>query len=384
MRRVYLDNNATTPLDPRVRDVMLPWLGERWGNASSIHQFGRTAREAVERARQETAALIGAQPRDIAFSSAGTESNNAVLWHVAVASAMSGHIVISALEHPSIRVLARRLESFGMGLDVVPPGPDGVVAADSIANALRDDTRLVCLMSASNELGTRQPIAEVGRLCRERGIWMHCDAVQSAGKEPLDVVALSVDSLTIGAHKFHGPLGAAALWTRPEGDAVEGLVGGSQESGRRAGTENVAALVGFGEACRLARNELPTRTERLLDLRERFEDGLTGIREVRRHCRKSPRLPHTSHFAALGVEGEALLIRLDLAGFAVSTGSACASGVVEPSPALLAMGLSAEEALSSLRISFGAFNTVDEVDLFLATLATEIRALRTLTPPVLR
>lgn len=251
---------------------------------------------------------------------------------------------------------------------------------DAVLEQLREDTRLVCLMSASNEIGTLQPVEAVARACRDRGIWVHCDAVQSAGKVEVDVDSFGVDSLVVGSHKFHGPLGAAALWIRAGAEFSAGLVGGAQERHRRASTENVAALVGFGEACRLARTELEERRIFLTGLRDHFEEGTSSMLGLRIHCRNSPRLPHTSHLAVDGVEGEALLIRLDLAGYAVSTGSACASGVVEPSPALLSMGLSAEEALASLRISFGMTNKVEEVSEFLVVLAREIAALRQVVP----
>ena len=383
---VYFDNNATTPLDSRVRDVMLPWLGDRHGNPSSIHRFGQAARDAVEEARTEVAALIGAEAAEIVFAASGTEANNALLRNAAPtgdgarAGGRGGHFVVTALEHPSIRVMATSLEVLGVETTLVPPSSAGVITADAIREALRDDTRLVCVMSASNEIGTLQPIEEIAPLCRERGIWVHCDAVQSAGKVEIDVRRFGVDSLVVGAHKFHGPLGAAALWIRRGQEFAGGLVGGSQERNRRAGTENVAALVGFGEACRLARLELDQRQPFLASLRDRFEEAIQGIAGVRIHCAESLRLPHTSHLAVEGVEGEALLIRLDLAGFAVSTGSACASGVVEPSPALLAMGLEAEEALSSLRVSFGMRNTVAEVDAFLEVFSREIEELRRLAP----
>lgn len=377
---VYFDNNATTPLDSRVRDVMLPWLGDRHGNPSSIHRFGQAARDAVEGARTEVAALIGAEAAETVFAASGTEANNALLLSAARRGDGGVHFVVTALEHPSIRGMAASLEALGVETTVVAPSSSGVITVDAVREALRDDTRLVCVMSASNELGTLQPIEEIARLCRERDIWVHCDAVQSAGKVEIDVRRLGVDSLVVGAHKFHGPLGAAALWIRGGQDFAGGLVGGSQERNRRAGTENVAALVGFGEACRLARLELDQRQPFLASLRDRFEAAIEAVAGVRIHCAESPRLPHTSHFAVEGVEGEALLIRFDLAGFAVSTGSACASGVVEPSPALLAMGLDAGEALASLRVSFGMRNTVAEVDAFLLVFGHEIDELRRLAP----
>jgi cysteine desulfurase len=388
--RVYLDHNATTPLDPRARAAMLPWLGERWGNPSSIHGFGQDAREAIEEARARVAALLAARPEEIVFVASGTEANNAVLRSAmrrgagASGARGGGHLVISALEHPSIRATAADLEVLGASVTVVAPRTTGVVDAAAVTAALRPDTRLVCLMLASNEVGTLQPVEGVARSCRAAGVPIHCDAVQAAGKIPLDVDALGVDSLAIGAHKFHGPLGAAALWLRPEIELAPLLRGGGQERRRRASTENVAAVVGFGEVARHAAAEVDSRRAHLAGLRDRFESGVVAIDEVRVHCQASPRLPNTSHLAFRGVEGEALVIRLDLAGFAVSTGSACASGTVEPSPTLLAMGIAPEEALSSLRVSFGLTNTAAEVDAFLEALEREVAALRRLAPMVLR
>ncbi len=366
MHPVYLDNNATTPLHPRVREAMLPWIGERFGNPSSLHRFGQAARNAIEEAREKVAALLGVRPPELVFTASGTEANNAVIFHRGH-SYGPGHLVISAVEHPSIREAAARLEKEGIEVTRVSPAGDGVVPASEIIGALRPDTLLAALMLANNELGTLQPVAEVAAACRERGIPMLCDAVQAVGKIPVDAAALGVDYLVLGAHKFYGPLGAAALWVRKGVELTGHLVGGSQERRRRASTENVPAIVGLGEAAAVAREEMATRQAHLAALRDRFEAQL-------------PRLPNTSHVAFPGVEGESLLIRLDLAGFAVSTGSACSSGAVEPSKTLLAMGLSPDEALSSLRISFGLFNTEEEVDAFLNALDREVAALRRVSP----
>jgi len=379
---VYLDHNATTPLDPRVRDAMLPWLGGRWGNPSSTHRFGQAARNAVEEAREKVAALLGARPPEIVFTASGTEANNAVLFGAArrAASGKSRRqVVISRLEHPSVRQSAARLEEAGMAVARVAPGPDGVVPAEAMVAALEDGTVLATLMLANNELGTLQPVAAVAAACRARGIPMLTDAVQAVGKIPVSVHELGVDFLTLGGHKFGGPLGAAALWVR-KGVALDGyLVGGSQERHRRASTENVPAIVGLGEAAALAQTELALRGAHLAALRDRFEKGLDGIPGAVVHCAGAPRLPNTSNLALSGVDAQSLLIRLDLAGYAVSTGAACASGVVEPSPTLLALGLSPAEALSSLRVSFGAANRPEEVDGFLAALAAESAALREVT-----
>ena len=403
---VYLDHNATTPLDPRVLDAMLPWLGERFGNPSSIHRIGQAARNAVEEAREHVAALIGGRPPEVVFLASGTEANNTVIGSVVAAGARrsggvggmgdvggvggfdekgdsrpGGHLVISAVEHPSVREAAARAERSGVEVTRVPPGEDGVVPAAAMIAALRPDTVLACLMLANNEVGTLQPVAAVAAECHERGIPVLCDAVQAVGKVPVDASLLGVDFLVLGAHKFGGPLGAAALWVRGGVELASLLAGGSQERRRRAGTENVPAIVGLGVAAALAQAEVGSqeRPRQLAALRDRFEAGLAAVPGAIIHGDTAPRLPNTSHVALSGVEGEALLIRLDLAGFAVSTGSACSSGTVEPSKTLLAMGLSPEEALSSIRVSFGVANRPEEVDLFLAALAREAAALRRLT-----
>lgn len=375
---VYLDHNATTPLHPRARAAMLPWLGERHGNPSSIHAFGQAARNALEEAREKVAALINGRPPEVVFTASGTEANNAVVFH---ALRDGGHLVVSAFEHPSIREAAARLEKGGVDVTRVSPGVDGVVPVEEVARALRPDTRLVCLMLANNELGTLQPVAGVAAACRERGVPVLTDAVQAVGKIPVDVHALGVDYLVLGAHKLNGPLGAAALWVRKGAEVSGYLVGGSQERRRRAGTENVPAIVGLGEAAAVAREEMAHRVAHLAMLRDRFEVSLAArVPGVVFHCRTSPRLPNTSHVAFPGAEGESLLIRLDLAGYAVSTGSACSSGTVEPSKTLLAAGVSREEALSSLRVSFGITNTLEELDGFLDALAREVAELRRVSP----
>jgi len=375
---VYLDHNATTPLDPRVAEAMLPWLGGLHGNPSSVHSFGRAARAAVEQARQQVAELVGGSPPEVAFMASGTEANNAVLMSV-FADGAGGHLVISELEHPSIQRAADRLETANVEVTRLRPAAGGVVGAASVAEVLRPDTRLACLMLANNELGTLQPVADAAAACRERGVPLLCDAVQAAGKHPIDVGSLGADYLTVAAHKFNGPVGAAALWVR-EGAGFEPLIlGGGQERQRRAGTENVAALVGFGACAAVASSELDHRIERLGSLRDGLEAGLAGIPDARLHCASSPRLPHTTHVAFPRLVGEELVVRLDLAGFAVSTGAACASGVVEPSRTLLAMGVAPEEAIASIRISLGMSSDEDEIDRFLPVLAREVEALRALS-----
>lgn len=372
----YFDNNATTPLDPRVRDAMLPFLGPDHGNPSSGHHYGRSARVAVEEARSKVAALLGAAPEEVLFTASGTEGNNQVVFSVARCAGFRGHLVTTALEHPSILAAAARAAQSGMEVTEIPPGPDGVVPPEAVEEALRDDTRLVCLMLANNELGTLQPVARVAEICRERGVPVLCDAVQAAGKVPVHVEDLGVDFLTLGGHKFHAPLGSAALWTRRGREAEPLLVGGGQEGGRRSGTENVPAIVGLGRASELAAQELGDRRDRLMEMRAAFERALPRIEGAVVHAAGALRLPHTSHVAFPGVSGHELMLRLDEAGFTVSTGSACLSGKPQPSRTLLAMGISGEEALSSLRVSFGILNTMEEVEAFIEALCAQVYAMR--------
>ena len=378
MRRIYLDHNATTPLDPRVREEMLEVMTGESGNPSSVHAFGQAARERVEAARDRVSALLSARPPELVFTASGTEANNAVIFSCARRAGWRGHLVISAFEHPSVVAAADRAEAEGMAVTRVPPEADGVVAAGAMLAALREDTRLVCLMLANNEVGTLQPVAEVAEGCRERGVPVLCDAVQAVGKIDVDANELGVDYLTLGAHKFYGPLGAAALWVRGGAELEPYLVGGGQERRRRAGTVNVPAVAGLGRAAELAAAELSHRSARTARLRDRFERAVSEAGDAVIHGRDAARLPNTSHLAFTGIDAEALLIRLDLDGFAVSTGSACSAGAVEPSAALLAMGMSRDEALSSLRVSFGPTNSDEEVAAFLAVLERQLSELRRL------
>ena len=385
MGAVYFDHNATTPLDPRVRDAMLPWLSENHGNPSSVHSFGRQARAALDDARETLARYLGGLPQEYVFTASGTEANNAVLFglaHTAFSSARglpgvcAGQLVVSAFEHPSILVAADRLGSSGFRVERVAPDGDGVIDPGEFLECLEDDAVLVCLMLANNEVGTVQNVREVARECRERGVPVLCDAAQAVGKIAVHVEDLEVDYLSFGAHKFYGPLGAAALWVRGGAEFEGLLVGGGQERRRRASTENVPAIVGLGAAVELAVGELEQRSARSRRLRDRFESGLAAIRDVVIHAAGVPRLPNTSNVACRGVAAESLMIRLDLQGFAVSAGSACSSGKPEPSRTLTAMGVDAAQALSSMRVSFGPTNTEAEVDRFLAVLEREVAALR--------
>ena len=356
LERVYLDHNATSPLDERVADAMSVWW-RQGGNPSSLHAVGRTAREVLENAREQVADFLGADhSSEVVFGASGTELNNAVLETAArTAGALErdpAHVIAASFEHPSVIAACERLERRGIEVTQVPPNAEGVVTVDAIEAALRPSTRLVALMLANNELGTIQPVGEVARLCRGRGVSTLCDAVQAAGKVPVNVEALGVDYLVIAAHKFSGPIGAAAVWVRPGADFEPLLVGGSQERRRRASTENVPANAGLGLACVLAQEEAAARLSHLEALRDQFETGVTALHGVAIHCASSERLPNTSNVRFEGISAQDLLIRLDLEGFCVSTGSACASGSVEPSPTLLALGLDPVEALSALRVSF--------------------------------
>ena len=376
MGATYFDHNATTPVDPRVWSLMSPWLQGQVGNPSSIHAFGQTARDAVEAAREQVARLVGGRPAEIVFTGSGTEANNTVLFGAAGNGGAGGHLVISEVEHPSVRVAAEALAERGIAVNWVPPDRSGQVEPAAIAAAIRDDTRLVALVLANNVVGTVQPVAATARICRERGVPLLCDAVQAVGKMTVHVGELGVDYLTLCAHKFYGPLGAAALWIRQGAPFAPMLLGGNQERRRRAGTQNVPALVGMGEAARLADRELEERRLHLSQLRDRFEGGLSRIADSVVHGSQAERLPNTTHVAFPGVDNQALLIRLDLAGFAVSAGSACSSGTLEPSPVLAAMGVPDEEAGSSIRVSFGNSNTAAEVDRFLEVLEQQLSELR--------
>lgn len=378
MASSYFDHNATTPVDSRVRQKMSPWLGDMYGNPSSIHAYGQAAREAVEEAREAVARLLAAGAPEIVFTASGTEANNTVLHMIGVRSEPSGHLVVSAVEHPSVEVTAEWLAEEGTEVSWVAPDAQGRIDPGEMMATVREDTRLVCLVLANNIVGTLQPVAEVASHCRQLGVPVLCDAVQAVGKIPVHVGNLGVDYLTLGAHKFYGPLGAAALWVKKGAAMSPLLLGGSQERKRRAGTQNVAAIVGLGKAAELARLELNEWRDHLLGLRRRFETGLRKIPDVVIHGEQAERLANTSHVAFLGIDNQALLIRLDLAGFAVSAGSACSSGTVEPSRTLLAMGVSKQEALAAIRVSFGISNTMPEIDRFLEVLTGQVTDLRRL------
>jgi len=379
--RVYLDNAATTPLLPPVRAQMEPYLNGSFGNASSPYALAREARMALDGARTSVAKMIGANADEIAWTGGGTESDNWALLGVALAHFEErGHFIVSAIEHHAVLEPAATLLELGFDVDFARPDAQGVVSPDEIARLLRPDTRLVSLMSANNETGTLQPASQVARLCRERGALFHTDATQSAGKLPLDVdfaiengTEGGADLLTLSAHKLGGPKGVGALYIRRGTKMKPFLRGGAQERGRRAGTENVAAIAGFGEAARLALENLEPNAAHLRALQNRLEIGLKALPGVEIVAHGAPRAPHISSFLARGKRAESLALGLDLRGFAVGTGSACASGALEPSHVLAAMGYNREDARSVLRVSFGIHNSERDVDEFLEELGVLLR-----------
>ena len=350
--RIYLDNNATTALHPEVLDALGAALRDVYGNASSIHKEGQTARRLIEEARESVARLIGAAARDIVFTSGGTESNNAAL-HGVLASTERPHIVTTSIEHPSVAEVLR-----GRDVTAVDPDRSGRVEAEAVIAAIRPQTKLVAMMLANNETGVLQPVAEVARVTRERGIHLHCDAVQAAGRIDVDVEALGADTVALSAHKLHAPKGIGALYVRRGLSLAPHLVGGAQERRRRAGTENVPLAAAFGVAAERA-CDAGVR-EQVRALRDAFESRLPGAHII--NGARVDRVPNTSNVTFLGADGEGIVIALDLEGVAVSTGSACSSGRVEPSGVLLAMGLTPAEAKSTVRFSLSRFTTQAEID----------------------
>lgn len=376
MQRIYLDNNATTPIHPDVLRVLEESLRDVFGNASSIHKEGQRARQVIEDARESVAGLIGAPARDVVFTSGGTESNNAAIFGV-VPFGGSHHIVTTTIEHPSVAESVSELERRGNRVTRVAPARSGEVSAQAVINAIEPDTRLISVMLANNETGVIQPAAEIGRACHERGIHFHCDAVQGAGKIDIDVEGLQCDTLSMSAHKMHAPKGIGALYVRRGLKMSSHIVGGAQERRRRAGTENVPLAAAFGAAAKVAADN--RWRDRVRALRDRLEATIRSAFEVTINGATANRVPNTTSATFHGVDAEGLVIALDLGGAAVSTGSACSSGRVEPSAILLAMGLSPEDARSTVRISMSRFTTAAEVDRMLALLADAVpRCLRSL------
>jgi len=379
---IYLDYNSTTPVDRAVLDAMLPYFADNFGNASSIHSSGQRGRSAVDAARDSVAALIAAKTAEIVFTSGGTEADNLALFgSVAASNHSRKHIITTAIEHHAVLNAAQALEKQGIDVTYVPVGASGIVDPQDIRRALRPETILISVMHANNELGTIQPIEEIGRIAAEADVYFHCDAVQSAGKSPLDVNRLGVDLLSISAHKIYGPKGVGVLYVRAGTPLEPQFHGGHHERDRRPGTENVPGIVGFGKAAELARVRLSTDFAQIQSLRDRLEEMLlNSLASVRVNGDRSRRVPNTTNLAFTAAGGEALVIALDLQGVACSTGAACSSGAVEPSHVLLAIGLSPDEARSSLRFSLGRTTTAAEIDRAADIIPPTVERLRALSP----
>ena len=382
MPRIYLDHNATTPPSATVVDRMSAVLREEFGNPSSVHHFGQRAKALLDEARTQVANLLGGDPSEIVFTGSGTEGDNIAIRGIAEALESTGrrHIVTSSIEHEAVLNTVKALARRGWRTTLLPVDASGIVSPDDLRHGLADDTALVSIMHANNEIGTIQPIPELAAIARERRAVFHTDAVQTAGKLPIDVKALGVDVLTISAHKFYGPKGVGAMWIRRGVRLQSALTGGKQERGRRSGTENVAGIVGMGVAAREALSKMSAEQARLRTLRDALESQiLSRVSGTARNGSPEPRVANTSNISFDRIEAESLLIALDLEGIAVSTGSACSSGTLEPSHVLKAMGLPAHRTQNSIRFSLGAANTEDDVERVVAMLPGIVEKLRSLT-----
>lgn len=380
MPRIYLDHNATTPLAPVALDRFTAVARDVWGNASSVHHFGQQAKAVLDGARASMAALLHAEPSEIVFTGGGTAADNAAIRGAAEALAPTGrrHLIVSSIEHEAVLQTVKQLGQRGWRVTLLPVGASGVVEPDALAAALTDDTALVSVMHANNEIGTLQPIAELASLTRARGALFHTDAVQTAGKRVLDVRALGVDLLSLSAHKFYGPKGVGALWIRRGVRLVPFVTGGRQERGRRAGTENVPAIAGMGAAADHARTHGIAAAEAVAALRDRLEQGILARVPDTAVNGTGERVANTTNISFDRVESESLLIALDLEGIAVSSGSACSSGTLEPSHVLKAMGFPHQRTLNSLRFSLGTANTAEEIDRVIEVLPALVTKLRSL------
>jgi len=382
MERIYLDHNATTPVHPEVLEAMLPYYRDKFGNASSVHSYGREAREAIDEAREQVAELIGADPREIVFTSGGTESDNCAIKGVAFLNKDKGnHIITSAIEHHAVLNTCKYLERKGFEVTYLRVDEYGVVDLNQLVDSITDRTILITIMHANNEIGTIQPLEEIGRIAKERGIPLHTDAVQTVGKIPLSVDELQVDLLSLSGHKIYGPKGVGALYVR-RGMRLEKLIhGGHHERNRRAGTENVPGIVGLGKAAQLALKNMDREREHLWKLSERLKEGIMKrVEFVRQNGHPQNRIPNTINLSFEFVEGESIVLGLDMHGICVSTGSACTSGSLEPSHVLMALGVPPELAHGSVRFSLGSGNTEEEMDYTVEKVAEVVERLRMMSP----
>ncbi len=374
-KKIYFDYAATTSVDPRVTKAMLPYFGEKFGNTMSIHSFGQDAKIALEKSREIVANLIRAKSNEIIFTGSATESNNFALKGI-----KGKHIIISQIEHPCIMEAAEWLEKTGVEITRIPVDKYGLVNPLDIKKAIKKETILVSIIHASNEIGTIQPIEEIGKICRQRGVYFHTDASQSFGKIPIDVNKMNIDLLTASSHKMYGPKGAACLFIR-EGVKIEPILhGGGQENGLRSSTINVPAIVGFAKACEICKKEMKKEEQRLTKLKDKLIKNVIKIKEAYLNGHPKNRLPNNANLRFSFIEGESLVIQLDLLGIAASTGSACSSAKLEPSPVLLAIGLKPQEAHGSLRISLGRWTKEKDIDYFLKVLPKIVKKLREISP----
>jgi cysteine desulfurase nifS len=382
MRKVYLDNAATTALSPKVLEQMMPYLTAIYGNPSSPHSFGQEARKGVEHARDQVAKALNALPEEIIFTGCGTESDNTVLFGVAERYAKKGnHIITTNVEHHAILHTCEALEKRGIEVTYLPVDENGMVTAEQVADAITDKTILVSIMFANNEVGTIMPIAEIGKVCRERGVLFHTDAVQAVGHVPIDVKAMNIDMLSLSAHKFHGPKGVGALYMKKGVRLPAYVMGGAQERNRRAGTENVAGIVGLGAAIELATENLAESAARMTKLRDKLIAGIAArIPEVKLNGHPTLRLPNNVNYSIKYIEGESILLMLDMNGIAASSGSACTSGSLDPSHVLLALGLTHEVAHGSVRLTLSDETTEEDIDYVLEVLPKVAERLRAMSP----
>jgi cysteine desulfurase len=382
IKRIYLDYAATTPVDPRVLNAMEPYFSEKFGNTMSLHSFGQEAKTALEESREIVADLMGAKPREVIFTSSATESNNLALKGVAFANRKKGnHIIISSIEHSCIMESTKWLEGQGFEITRLKVDKYGLVDPEDVKKAIKKETILVSIIHASNEIGTIEPIEEIGKICKERGVYFHTDAAQTFGKTPINVNKMNIDLMTVSAHKMYGPKGVGALFVR-EGVKIEPILhGGGHEMGLRSSTVNVAGIIGFAEACKLAKKEMEKEAKRLTKLRDKLIKGvLEKIPGSHLNGHPIKRLPNNANFWFEGVEGESIVIQLDLLGIAASTGSACSSEKLEPSHVLLAIGLRPEQAHGSLRLSLGRWTKERDINYVLKVLPKVIERLRKFSP----